>query len=126
MGGFILERLTMIDIDEFHKITGGFDTTLTDPNVATQGGAQGTAGGIAGGMTDFFGGLAGLFNNGVDIYKSVAGQWNAAKQINSDSKTATPTVIVNPAGSFLSTNNLIKIGVIGGVAIIALLLIRKK
>lgn len=93
-----------------------------DPNATAQGG-------VFKGITDFVGGLAGLFDNGVNIYKSVAGQYAAAEQIAKETKSASaanPKVIVTSGpSSLLSKDNLVKIGLVAGIGIIALILIRK-
>ncbi|MFA5272066.1 MAG: hypothetical protein WC412_07010 [Candidatus Omnitrophota bacterium] len=79
------------------------------------------------GIGDAVSGLAGLFNNGVNIFKSVVGQYNAAKQIASESIKSNPTVVVVPSASssLLSSSNLVKIGVVVAVGAFALFLIKR-
>jgi len=78
------------------------------------------------GVTDFFGGLAGVFNNGVDIYKSVAGQYNAAQAITNQTSKPALNTVATPGASFLTKDFLIKAGLVIGIGAVALLLIRKR
>jgi hypothetical protein len=114
--------MSIFDTGFNFPVPGSVNVTA-DPN----GGATGGTSGFFKGVTDFFGGMAGLFNNGVEIYKSVAGQYAAAKKITAETVTTTPTVVAAPgASSLLSKDNLIKMGAVVAIGALALILIRKR
>ena len=111
--------ITAADVNLSSGFIGGINPTA-DVNA-------GATGGIIQGVEDFFGGLAGLFNNGVEIYKSVAGQYAAAQAITKQTINPNPTVVNSPGtSSLLTKDNLIKIGVVVAVGILALLIVRKR
>ena len=83
-------------------------------------------GNILSGVTDFVTGLAGLFNNGIAIYSSVSGQIAAAKQIANESNSTATTVIPTPTAAIFSKDSLIKMGLVVGVGVGLLLLLRKR
>lgn len=104
----------------------GFDWSPADINVSADPNA-GAQGGFFSGIGDALSGLAGLFTNGVNIFKSVSGQFAAAKAIAAETYSPKPTVVVVPgSSSLLSSSNLIKIGVVVAVGALALILIRKR
>jgi hypothetical protein len=104
----------------------GFDPNFADKiNVAADPNAR-AQGGIFKGIGDAVSGLASLFTNGVEIFKSVSGQFAAAKAIAKETYNPNPQVVIVPGSpSLLSSNNLIKIGVVVAVGALALILIRK-
>jgi hypothetical protein len=73
------------------------------------------------------GGLASLFDNGVKIYNSVAGQAaaNALIKAQTDQAKAQTAAINTPSSSLLSKDNLNKILIVAVVGVAALFLIKK-
>jgi len=117
----------MIEISDINVAGTAFDPNFAngvnvsgDINV----GAQGS---FFSGIGDAVAGLASLFTNGVNIFKSVSGQYAAAKAIANETYNPSPQVVVVPgSSSLLSSSNLIKIGVVLAVGALALILVRKR
>lgn len=116
----------MLELNDFYSAAGVSPVALPDStgvNVSADPNAS-ASGNLFSGVGNFFGGLVTLFDNGLNIYKSQVGQWQAAQAITKQS-AAPQTVVVTPS-SLLSTANIIKIGAVVGIGVLALILIRKK
>jgi len=100
---------------------------VSDPNVNAQ--AEAVAGkSLFSTIGDGITGLAGLFDNGINIYKSITGQFEASKQIAAEKQGPANVVVVptSQSGSLLTQDNLLKIGLVVGLGILLFVLLKRR